>query len=139
MSDNPFKKISPIESVLIIFSIILLILFCIFLMRNVQTARQSGVFDHRTSVSQFLLKNKQSNRISITDTDYIDTWMTFQYINFVFNIPETYLKDQLQITDTGYPKMTIGKYIKNNRLDKAAYTEKIKETVREYISLHPTQ
>jgi len=90
-----------------VFVISLLILSCILLVRNIQIARQGGVFNHRTSVSELLLKNKQSNQISIADTDYIDVWMTFQYVNFIFDIPENYLKDQLRITDNAYPNMTL--------------------------------
>lgn len=81
------------------------------------------------------MKNKHTNRLSVDDIEYIDIWMTFQYINFVFGIPEDYLKDQLHITDTRYPNMTLGKYMKNENIDKADFLEKIKDMIRVYMSL----
>lgn len=107
MSGNPFKKISPMESVLMIFVVLLLILFCIFLVRNIQMAHRRGIFSHGPSVSDILLKNRQSNRISIADADSIEAWMTFRYINFIFSIPENSFRDQLQIADNAYPNVTL--------------------------------
>lgn len=36
-------------------------------------------------------------------------WMTFDYINHSFRIPESNLKNELKITDKTYPKITIRK------------------------------
>ena len=139
---NPFKKISPTDSLLIVGTIILLMVFSVFLIRNIQSAHKAGIFkDHQIppAISNLLLKNKEMNQTSIQDVEFIDTWMTFQYVNFVFSVKEDYLKDALQIDDTKYPNMPIGGYIKRNNLDKTEFINKIKDSVREYMSLHPNK
>lgn len=90
-------------------------------------------------ISELLLKNKQTNQTSVRDIEYIDAWMTFQYINFVFDIREDYLKEVLYIEDTHYPNLSIGRYIKNQKLDSAVFIKEIKERVFEYMSLHPVK
>lgn len=138
MFQNLLRKTTPIESFLIVVIIILLIVFSVFLIRNVQLAHKSGVFKSYTPISELLLKNKEMNRTSIKDTEYIDIWMTFQYINFIFDIPENHLRDTLHITDPRYPNLTIGRYIKNGKLDRMTVIDEIKRIVREYMSLHPS-
>lgn len=137
MSRNPLRRLAPVESFLIIAIIILLILFSVFFIRNVQLAHKTGVFQSHMPISELLLKNKQTNQTSVRDIEYIDTWMTFQYINFVFDIREDYLKEALYIEDTHYPNLSIGRYIKNQKLDSAVFIKEVKERVFEYMSLHP--
>lgn len=62
--------------------------------------------------------------------------MTFSYINFIFDIREDYLKNELSITDNHYPNLPIGRYIKSKNLDKAAFIKEVKGKVSEYVSLH---
>ena len=137
MPRNLLKKLTPVESFLTIAIIVLLILFSVFLIRNIQLAHRSGVFQNHMPISELLLKNKQMNQTSARDIEYIDTWMTFQYINFVFDIRENYLKDMLHIEDVHYPNLSIERYIRNQKLDKAIFIEEIKKQVLEYMSLQP--
>jgi len=139
MLENPLKKISSLESFLIIATIALLMIFSVLLIRNIQLAHKTGVFEKHTPISELLLKNKEANQTSIADVDYIDVWMTFQYINFVFDIPEDYLKGALHIKDPHYPNLPIGRYMKSNNLDKSVWLEEVKRMVREYVSLHPNK
>jgi len=137
LPSNPFKKISKFDSFLIVFTSILLIVFCIFLIGNIRTANRSGIFAHRSPISQILLRDKQASRISTKDVELIDVWMTFRYINFLFNIPESYLKDTLHIKDTRYPNISLSRFVKNEKLDRIVFIEKIKNIVRRYLSAHP--
>ena len=131
------KKISSIESIILIVVVTLIIAFATMLTRNIQTARHAGVFAHRPPVSELLLKNKQSGTVSVSDVESIDVWMTFQYINFIFNIPEDHLKSALHIEDSHYPNLSVGRYIKNKQLNKAEFVASIKNTVRAYMTSHP--
>jgi hypothetical protein len=112
-------------------------MFSVFLIHNIQLAHKEGVFQSHTSISDLLLKNKQTNKTSIQDIEYIDIWMTFGYINFIFNLPENYLKEVLHIDNTHYPNFPIGRYIKDKKLDKDTFIQELKDRVREYIVLHP--
>ncbi|MDD5377413.1 MAG: hypothetical protein PHH16_04870 [Candidatus Gracilibacteria bacterium] len=139
MLENPMKKISPLESILVIVTIVLLIAFSVLLIRNIQLAHKTGLFGNHAPISELLLRNKETNQTSIADVDYIDTWMTFQYINFVFDIPEDSLKNTLHIEDPRYPNLPVGGYIRSKKLDKTVLLNEIKEAVREYIRLHPNK
>ncbi len=139
MLQKIFKNITKIELLLIWAIIILIILFSIFLIHNIQSAHRSWVFTNRTSVSEYLLKNKQASKTSLSDIEYIDTWMTFQYVNFIFKMPDDYLKNGLNIKNNNYPNLPIGRYIKNEKLDKTVVINRIKVLVREYIHLHLIQ
>lgn len=139
MLENPLKKASSLESFLIIAAIALLMVFSSLLIRSVQLAHKTGVFEKHTPISELLLKNKETNRTSVADVDYIDVWMTFQYINFVFDIPENYLKDTFRIEDPHYPNLPIGRYVRSRNLDKNVLLEEIKGKVREYMQLHPNK
>lgn len=48
------------------------------------------------------------------DPERIETWMTFKYVNVVFNLDDTVLKDALDIEDKKYPNVPIGKYSKRS-------------------------
>lgn len=133
------KKLTILEYFLIGIIIVLLTIFSVLLVHNIQLAHKTGVFQNRTSISELLLKNKQTNVTSIQDVEYIDVWMTFEYINFIFNLPENYLKDMLYIDDTHYANLSIGRYIKDKKLDRDIFINEVKNKVKEYIVLHPTK
>ena len=132
-----FKKASPSALCIVVAAGILLIVFCALLARNIQMAKQSGIFAQQASISELLLKNKQANWTSVSDIQYIDAWMTFAYVNFIFDIPESYLKDWLRIDDKNYPNLIIRRYAKSRKLDKAGLVNEIKKLVREYMDSRP--
>lgn len=59
----------------------------------------------------------------------VDAWMTFEYINIVFRLPENYLKDELAITDEKYPRIPIGGYARRHDIDRAALLVRIKTLI----------
>ncbi len=95
------------------------------LTRDVRTAYQVDEF-HREYERQHGLN---SNNPDIND---IDTWMTFDYINAVFKLPEPYLKTALSIQDPQYPNLHIGKYARTNRLDAETALAKVRSAVATY-------
>ncbi len=132
-----FKKISPLESFVIVAVCALLIVFCALLVRNVQIARREGVFQSRAPISGMLLENRRMNRVSVSDIERIETWMTFQYVNVVFDLPENHLKDALAIKDARYPNLPIGRYAKKQEIDRDQFVESVKKLVREYMEARP--
>lgn len=51
-----------------------------------------------------------------SDIQSIQSWMTFSYINHIFNLPNDYLKTELNISSTQYPNITIAKVIASQSL-----------------------
>lgn len=139
MFKNLSKEVTPLELIFTIVIVALLTVFSVLFVRNVISAHRSGAFANHRPISNLLLKNKAAHATSAKDAEYIDTWMTFKYVNFIFNIPDTYLKDTLQIEDVRYPNLPIGRYTKTQKLDNVLYIKKIKEAVKNYVNTHPSK
>lgn len=140
MIKYPFKKITHTETILIVIVSIFLVIFSVFLIRKIHSIGQAGIMkNHMPPISKLLIKNKEMNRTSITDISYIEGWMTFAYVNFIFSLPEDYLQKNLLIEDPKYPNLPIYRYIKRNKLNTSEFIEKLKNIVREYMIVHSTK
>lgn len=62
----------------------------------------------------------------------IQPWMTFQYVNFVFKLPPSYLSGAFGITDSHYPNIQIARYAKAQGLDLATFLARLKQAVGGY-------
>ena len=62
----------------------------------------------------------------------IQPWMTFSYINFVFKLPENYLKTVLSVNDARYPNMQMTRYVRMNHLNSAQFLLQVRQAVSEY-------
>jgi len=66
------------------------------------------------------------------DADLIRPWMTFDYINKIFNLPPGYLQSRLAITDPRYPKLSISGLVKDDQGNGAAILDAVVSAVRNY-------
>jgi len=74
------------------------------------------------------------NIISImTSSSAITMWMTFDYINTIFSLPEDYLKTQLHIQDARYPNISLKSVVKKNKIDRDIFLKSVQQSVDEYI------
>lgn len=71
---------------------------------------------------------------SVSNVDSIRSWMTFNYLNRVFNLPPDYLKTKLNVSDSKYPNITVEKVIKEKKEAENSYLEKLKTNIRLYLS-----
>ncbi len=58
--------------------------------------------------------------------------MTFEYLNRSFSIPNEYLKNNLQITSTAYPKITIAKASLLSSTSTLDFLNAVKAAVEQY-------
>ena len=72
--------------------------------------------------------------ITANDTAQIQTWMTFDYVNHLFNVPPNYLKTNLNIADTKYPRLTISQYAKKANVDKSILLGQVQQFVKLYFA-----
>ncbi len=63
---------------------------------------------------------------------HIEPWMTFNYINILFNLPSEYLRDSLAIDSERYPNLEIRRYAKEISIDQEALIENITLRIAEY-------
>jgi len=135
------KKKSLTIAVLI-FAILLFLFAAYLVVSNYRKLRHSGVLRqpqyHFRSLRN-LYRISGGHIPSIAEVDSIRGWMTFSYINKVFNLPGDYLKTNLGITDGKYPNITIGKVVQEQKESENTYLEKVKEAVRQYLSSNKPQ
>jgi len=62
----------------------------------------------------------------------IESWMTFDYVDKVFGLPESYLKESLAISDARYPRMTIHSYVKKMNLPESEFLAFVRNAVASY-------
>jgi hypothetical protein len=65
----------------------------------------------------------------------IATWMTFDYLNMVFKIPPDYLKNELNITDARYPRLTIKGLASDRKANAALILTGVKTAVENFLSI----
>ena len=65
--------------------------------------------------------------------DLISSWMTFDYINKIFNLPQDYLKDALVISDPHYPRIPISIYARIHGVSSAEFLLQVQQAVAAYF------
>ena len=72
-------------------------------------------------------------RSQIESPAQIQDWMTFSYVNHIFNLPVAYLSTSLSIQDTHYPDVIIGQYAKSKNLNNADFVKQVQSAVSQYL------
>mgnify|MGYP001558754859 FL=1 len=102
---------------------------------NYGRLRHGGEFRHPVRPSSFVGDRQGlSSGLPLTEVDSIMEWMTFDYINRVFNLPADYLKTELAVTDPKYPKITILRASVSQQVSTEAYLENLKNAVRRQLA-----
>ncbi len=66
--------------------------------------------------------------------DSIEPWMTFDYINVVFKLPQNYLKNILGINDSQYPNIRLDTYAKRSNINPDLLLSVVKQYITTYKS-----
>ena len=127
MIKSKFSK--PLAILVLCFIIIFTAIFSIReYFRNVHFLTIS---QYRNEVSIIISQNH--GPLTEKNTSIINSWMTFDYINVIFKLPKDYLKTSLHIVDIHYPKISISKYVKANKLDINTFLSEVKNSVNSYF------
>ena len=110
---------------------ILLAILLFFLVRQYQTLRRESIISARESWLTNALKNHP--HLTASDASIIHSWMTFDYLNKLFNLPPEYLKTQLSVSDPAYPKLTISKFAKDIRQPASSTLAEVQNAMRQYL------
>jgi len=111
--------------------VVLAVLF-FFLVLQYRTLRREAIMSARESWLMNALKNHP--HLMANDASAIRSWMTFDYVDKLFDLPQEYLKAQLSITDPAYPKLTIGKFAKNMHQSASSTLGEVQNAVRQYLT-----
>lgn len=118
---------------ILLFAITLIVLLVFFLKQYMILKKADIVNIHENEISSLI---KNHSKVSAQDADFIRSWMTFDYVNKLFNIPNDYLKTNLYITSNHYPKLVISDYIEDKHLDKNIFLQSLINAVKGYINQH---
>ncbi len=88
--------------------------------------RKGGFFQDRR-------RGELKKPLSPSDVDAIRPWMTFDYINKVFGLPEGYLKNELGVAELSYPHLSVKKAARAGQESEEQYLNALKNTVRIYL------
>ncbi len=104
---------------------LLLILLFILLMLSVGLIREYGSVRRLGSMRAHPVAN---------NVDTIQGWMTFDYVNKVFNLPPAYLASALNISNARYPRLLIFRYAETNHLNAKDFLAAVKNSVADYLA-----
>ena len=71
---------------------------------------------------------------TINDLSRIQAWLTFDYLNFVFRLPPTYLEGKLPTPDSHYPNISIESYADRHGLGHTQFLETVRGDVSSYLN-----
>lgn len=77
---------------------------------------------------------KNHGPLTANDVNIIRPWMTFDYVNKIFNLPVDYLKTNVPVTDARYPALSLGSYAREASSDPNAFALTVASSVRAYMT-----
>ncbi len=70
--------------------------------------------------------------LPVSEAPLIHAWMTFDYVNYLFALPPSYLRTRLGIGDVRYPRLGIGDYAEKKGMNVDTFLSKVQAAVRGY-------
>lgn len=122
-----FKKV--VIGVMVILGIVFFIL-CVLFIRQYREISSLHVITGKNLWNHA----RMSRHLSVSDVVFIQPWMTFEYLNHSFGIPDDYLCSKLDITDPRYPRLVIERTALASGQDPNVYVDKIKDAITAYFN-----
>jgi hypothetical protein len=126
---NP-KTRSIAEWIILVILVAILAISLYYFVLNFESLRQGGLMRVR------IRRQAAMQKIA---PDQIRGWMTFRYLNLVFNMPQGYLQQSLNIKDSSYPNLSIDALAKQQKLSSTEVLTKTSSAIIVFISksIHP--
>jgi len=103
-----------------------------FLVRQYEILRREAVVNARESWLANAFKNHP--HLTASDTNVIRSWMTFDYLNKLFDLPPEYLQTELPVPDSAYPKLTISKFAKDTHQAASSTLQEVQNVIQQYLA-----
>jgi hypothetical protein len=122
MLKNNITRYITFRNVALAILCIVCIALILFFAKDIFSAYKKGtLFPRRRYV-----KNGLSTATSV------QPWMTFGYVNVIYHLPPSFLKEKLEITNPHYPNIQIGHYAKSEGLTNQEIQLRVNEVVKTY-------
>ena len=105
------------------------VMLCVALIAEYRELRRENIMNFHAS---WFAAFHHRMPLGPSDTDMVESWMTFDYINRIFNLPPEYLKASLQIADSHYPRISVSKYAKSQGIMPDQFVTRIQAAIRNY-------
>ena len=112
--------------------IILLVAMLLWFASDVHNLYKQGVI--RPAISR--VSRRQHMAPTIVPAQ-IQGWMTFNYINYVFNLPSQYLLLDLNISNPKYLNLSLDDYSKDAKIKDTTFIQSVKDAVSAYRGSNP--
>lgn len=128
-------KIEATERILKYILIALAVVFVVlvvFFALNYRTLRHEQLVNMQEFWISSIVRNH--GPLTASDTVIIRPWMTFDYVNRIFNLPADYLKASFAITDPHYPQLSLGSFAHAAAINSNAFATDVASSVRAYLT-----
>jgi hypothetical protein len=102
---------------------IVLIVLGIFFVREYHAAQRARILDDI----------HHGVPLSASDVTIIRPWMTFDYINKIFNVSSSYLQTDLSISDPHYPRTSLSSYAEYSHTNITLLTNEVEGALNDYL------
>jgi len=116
--------------------VVVIILSVLFFQQYKHIRRLDYISAHRQSLFKSL---HGSGPLTAADASSTQIWMTFNYIDRAFSLPSTYLQNNLAVSDSRYPNMTVEEYAKDIGLSTATALLKVQSAIIVYFATSSSQ
>ena len=69
----------------------------------------------------------------MTDPNFIQSWMTYDYVDHIYDLPADYLRMTLHIADGHYPRVSIAESAEAQQMTIAAMTAEVRKAIGDYL------
>ena len=125
-------KLAKIIQVIIVILALTIAVLVFFFIRQYSTLQREKILNARELWISTAVKSRGAPAPS--DVNFVQSWMTFDYIDQLFHLPPNYLASKLSIADPNYPRITISGYARHNKLNTVSVLGGIDQAIIEYLA-----
>lgn len=115
----------------------ILVVLAALLIQNYISLRRAQIISARELWLSAFLKNR--GPLTAGDVTFIRPWMTFDYVNKLFEVPPEYLRSSLSITQPSYPQLSLDAYAHDEHTDAATVVNEVERSLQSYLNASSTQ
>ncbi len=120
---------------MVLLAILIIILAVVFVHESIVLHHEQLVSAHELALSSFLQHHRP---LTAGDVTIIRPWMTFAYIDKLFNVSSTYLQSSLSIQDPHYPQLSLSGYANYEHESVATLTTEVEDSLSTYLTATST-
>jgi len=124
-----------LRAAIIALIVVLFLLAVLFVWNYISLLRAKVISTRELEISAMLHSH---GPLTASDVNVVRPWMTFDYVNRLFNVPSDYLKTKLSITDPSYPRLSISGYASYERSASSIILGQVEQALADYLTATAT-